>query len=322
MPEPLLQVNNLKMYFPVRSGIFLRQAGWVKAVDDVSFNIYPGETLGLVGESGCGKSTIGKSIVRLLKPTGGSILFNGQNIATLSQRKMRPLRPHIQMVFQDPAESLNQRQSIGQIVAEPFVIHRMGTPAERREWVRGLLDRVGLPDSAIDRFPFEFSGGQRQRIGIARALSLNPAFIVADEPVSALDVSIQAQIINLLAQLQRDLELTVLFISHDLRVVRHITHRVMVMYLGSNVEVGPTEAIFQHPAHPYTQVLTKAAPKLDPLNRQRDYAIEGEPPSPIHTPTGCKFHPRCPYCTDKCRSEVPELKEIAPGHLCACHYPL
>ena len=194
MPEPLLQVDNLKMYFPVRSGIFLRQAGWVKAVDDVSFNIYPGETLGLVGESGCGKSTIGKSIVRLLKPTGGSIRFNGNNIARLSQRKMRPLRPHIQMVFQDPAESLNQRQSIGQIVAEPFVIHRMGTPAARREWVRGLLDRVGLPDSAIDRFPFEFSGGQRQRIGIARALTLNPSLIILDEPVSALDVSVQSQV--------------------------------------------------------------------------------------------------------------------------------
>ena len=201
MPEPLLQVDNLKMYFPVRSGIFLRQAGWVKAVDDVSFNIYPGETLGLVGESGCGKSTIGKSIVRLLKPTGGSIRFNGNNIARLSQRKMRPLRPHIQMVFQDPAESLNQRQSIGQIVAEPFVIHRMGTPAARREWVRGLLDRVGLPDSAIDRFPFEFSGGQRQRIGIARALTLNPSLIILDEPVSALDVSVQSQVLNLLLEL-------------------------------------------------------------------------------------------------------------------------
>ena len=223
MPEPLLQVNNLKMYFPVRSGIFLRQAGWVKAVDDVSFNIYPGETLGLVGESGCGKSTIGKSIVRLLKPTGGSILFNGQNIATLSQRKMRPLRPHIQMVFQDPAESLNQRQSIGQIVAEPFVIHRMGTPAERREWVRGLLDRVGLPDSAIDRFPFEFSGGQRQRIGIARALTLNPSLIILDEPVSALDVSVQSQVLNLLLELQEERKLSYLFIAHDLAVVKHIS---------------------------------------------------------------------------------------------------
>ena len=231
MPEPLLQVDNLKMYFPVRSGIFLRQAGWVKAVDDVSFNIYPGETLGLVGESGCGKSTIGKSIVRLLKPTGGSIRFNGNNIARLSQRKMRPLRPHIQMVFQDPAESLNQRQSIGQIVAEPFVIHRMGTPAARREWVRGLLDRVGLPDSAIDRFPFEFSGGQRQRIGIARALTLNPSLIILDEPVSALDVSVQSQVLNLLLELQEERKLSYLFIAHDLAVVKHISDRVAVIDL-------------------------------------------------------------------------------------------
>lgn len=205
---------------------------------------------------------------------------------------------------------------------EALEIHGIGSKSQRMEAALEILEKVGLRLEHFYRYPHEFSGGQRQRIGLARALILNPKIIICDEPVSALDVSIQAQIINLLAQLQRELELTVLFISHDLRVVRHITHRVMVMYLGSNVEVGPTEAIFQHPAHPYTQVLTKAAPKLDPLNRQRDYAIEGEPPSPIHTPTGCKFHPRCPYCTDKCRSEVPELKEIAPGHLCACHYPL
>lgn len=250
MPEPLLQVNNLKMYFPVRSGIFLRQAGWVKAVDDVSFSIYPGETLGLVGESGCGKSTIGKSIVRLLKPTGGSIQFNGKNIARLSQRKMRPLRPHIQMVFQDPAESLNQRQSIGQIVAEPFVIHRMGTPAARREWVRGLLDRVGMPDSAIDRFPFEFSGGQRQRIGIARALTLNPSLIILDEPVSALDVSVQSQVLNLLLELQEERKLSYLFIAHDLAVVKHISDRVAVMYLGKIVEMSDAETIYQSPNTP------------------------------------------------------------------------
>ena len=236
MPEPLLQVNNLKMYFPVRSGIFLRQAGWVKAVDDVSFHIYPGETLGLVGESGCGKSTIGKSIVRLLKPTGGSIRFNGSNIARLSQRKMRPLRPHIQMVFQDPAESLNQRQSIGQIVAEPFVIHRMGTPAARREWVRGLLDRVGLPDSAIDRFPFEFSGGQRQRIGIARALTLNPSLIILDEPVSALDVSVQSQVLNLLLELQEERKLSYLFIAHDVQAVTYLCDHIMFLHEGTIAE--------------------------------------------------------------------------------------
>ena len=262
MPEPLLQVDNLKMYFPVRSGIFLRQAGWVKAVDDVSFNIYPGETLGLVGESGCGKSTIGKSIVRLLKPTGGSIRFNGNNIARLSQRKMRPLRPHIQMVFQDPAESLNQRQSIGQIVAEPFVIHRMGTPAARREWVRGLLDRVGLPDSAIDRFPFEFSGGQRQRIGIARALIVEPEFIIADEPTSALDVSVRAQILNLLTDLKKELGLAMVFISHDIQTVRYISDDIIVMNGGKIVEQGEAKQVFQHPQDPYTKMLLGAAPSL------------------------------------------------------------
>lgn len=322
MPEPLLQVNNLKMYFPVRSGIFLRQAGWVKAVDDVSFNIYPGETLGLVGESGCGKSTIGKSIVRLLKPTGGSILFNGQNIATLSQRKMRPLRPHIQMVFQDPAESLNQRQSIGQIVAEPFVIHRMGTPAERREWVRGLLDRVGLPDSAIDRFPFEFSGGQRQRIGIARSLAVQPKFVVCDEAVSALDVSIQSQIINLLADLKEQSNLTYLFITHDLSVVKYISDRIGVMYLGNMVELANTQELFDHPLHPYTEALMAAIPTTDVEEHRELRILEGDIPSPVNPPQGCKFHTRCAHCTEICKHAVPEWKEMAPGHFVACHHPL
>ena len=296
MPEPLLQVNNLKMYFPVRSGIFLRQAGWVKAVDDVSFNIYPGETLGLVGESGCGKSTIGKSIVRLLKPTGGSIQFNGQNIATLSQRKMRPLRPHIQMVFQDPAESLNQRQSIGQIVAEPFVIHRMGTPAQRREWVRGLLDRVGLPDSAIDRFPFEFSGGQRQRIGIARALIMEPEFIIADEPISALDVSIRAQVLNLMAELQRRRGLTYLLISHDLSVMHFICDRIAVIHLGRIVELSSTEKLFAHPLHPYTRALLSAIPLPDPAAEKRK-VLEVYDPSCHHY-----------------EADPPTWTEIEPGH--------
>ena len=318
MPEPLLQVDNLKMYFPVRSGIFLRQAGWVKAVDDVSFNIYPGETLGLVGESGCGKSTIGKSIVRLLKPTGGSIRFNGNNIARLSQRKMRPLRPHIQMVFQDPAESLNQRQSIGQIVAEPFVIHRMGTPAARREWVRGLLDRVGLPDSAIDRFPFEFSGGQRQRIGIARALTLNPSLIILDEPVSALDVSVQSQVLNLLLELQEERKLSYLFIAHDLAVVKHISDRVAVMYAGKVVETGTCEDIFYRNAHPYTQALLKSLPSVDMNKTQRLVSIPGTPPDLLNPPKGCGFGARCTHCMKICHEEQPPVFKVGEGHEAAC----
>ena len=300
MPEPLLQVNNLKMYFPVRSGIFLRQAGWVKAVDDVSFNIYPGETLGLVGESGCGKSTIGKSIVRLLKPTGGSILFNGQNIATLSQRKMRPLRPHIQMVFQDPAESLNQRQSIGQIVAEPFVIHRMGTPAERREWVRGLLDRVGLPDSAIDRFPFEFSGGQRQRIGIARALIMNPKLIIADECISALDVSIQAQVVNLMKDIQQETGTAYLFIAHDLSMVKYISDRIGVLHLGHLLETGTTEEIFENPIHPYTRSLLSAIPMPNPRLERKKKLLVYDPAMHDYT------------------QEAPQWRELRPSHWVLC----
>lgn len=301
MPEPLLQVDNLKMYFPVRSGIFLRQAGWVKAVDDVSFNIYPGETLGLVGESGCGKSTIGKSIVRLLKPTGGSIRFNGNNIARLSQRKMRPLRPHIQMVFQDPAESLNQRQSIGQIVAEPFVIHRMGTPAARREWVRGLLDRVGLPDSAIDRFPFEFSGGQRQRIGIARALIVEPEFIIADEPISALDMSIRAQVLNLLRHLQKERGITYLFIAHDLSVMRYISDRIAVIHKGDIVELADAEELVNHAIHPYTRSLLSAIPMPNPRLERKKKLLVYDPAMHDYT------------------AEPPQWQELRPNHFVLCN---
>ena len=321
--DKLLELEGLTKYFYKPMGLLGRRKQVVQSVDHVSFHILRHETFGLVGESGCGKSTLGRTITRLYEPTEGKILYDGTDISHLTGPQLLPYRKRIQMIFQDPYASLDSRMTVMDIIREALDLHsELTTKEQRSQRVYELLDHVGLMREHANRYPHEFSGGQRQRIGIARALSLNPAFIVADEPVSALDVSIQAQIINLLAQLQRELELTVLFISHDLRVVRHITHRVMVMYLGSNVEVGPTEAIFQHPAHPYTQVLTQAAPKPDPLNRQRDYAIEGEPPSPIHTPTGCKFHPRCPYCTDKCRSEVPELKEIAPGHLCACHYPL
>lgn len=316
MSETLLEVKNLCKYFSAGRNKTL------KAVDNVSFHINKGETLGLVGESGCGKTTCGRTVSKLYHPTSGSVVFDGKNVESISGRELLHFKKDVQMIFQDPYSSLDPRMTIAEIIGEGMDVHFKLSNQEKNERISVLLNKVGLTEDYANRFAHELSGGQRQRVGIARALAVEPKFIICDEPISALDVSIQAQIINLLAQLQRELELTVLFISHDLRVVRHITHRVMVMYLGSNVEVGPTEAIFQHPAHPYTQVLTKAAPKLDPLNRQRDYAIEGEPPSPIHTPTGCKFHPRCPYCTDKCRSEVPELKEIAPGHLCACHYPL
>lgn len=317
----VLRAEQVKKYFPVQGGLG-RPKRMVKAVDGVDLEVKKGEIYGLVGETGCGKSTLGRTLIRLTEPTEGKVQILGKEITGLHGHDLREMRRDVQMVFQDPYTSLDPRQKVGDILMEALEIHGIGSKSQRMEAALEILEKVGLRLEHFYRYPHEFSGGQRQRIGLARALILNPKIIICDEPVSALDVSIQAQIINLLAQLQRELELTVLFISHDLRVVRHITHRVMVMYLGSNVEVGPTEAIFQHPAHPYTQVLTKAAPKLDPLNRQRDYAIEGEPPSPIHTPTGCKFHPRCPYCTDKCRSEVPELKEIAPGHLCACHYPL
>ncbi len=318
MNEPLLRVSNLKVHFPVRSGIFMRQSGTVKAVDDVSFCIYPGETLGLVGESGCGKSTIGKALVRLLKPTGGSIMFRGQDMARLSQRKMRPLRPHIQMVFQDPAESLNQRQSIGQIVAEPYLIHGIGTPADRRERVKKLLDRVGLPAGAIDRFPFEFSGGQRQRIGIARALALKPELMILDEPVSALDVSVQSQVLNLLLELQQELKLSYLFIAHDLAVVKHISDRVAVMYLGKIVEMADAQTIYRTPLHGYTKALLNAIPEPDPTKINTNPPLPGDVPSPINPPLGSAFGHRIghPAYDQTVGADLTPV-EITPGHLVA-----
>ena len=289
METPLLDVQHLKTYFPVRKGILMRRAGWVKAVDDVSLTIREGETLGLVGESGCGKSTIGKTIVRLLKPTAGRILFQGTDISNLSEHRLRPLRPGIQMVFQDPADSLNQRMSVGQIVAEPYLIHRIGTPAERRDRVRALLDRVGLPPNAIDRFPFEFSGGQRQRIGIARALALNPKLLILDEPVSALDVSVQSQVLNLLLDLQEERKLSYLFIAHDLAVVKHISDRVAVMYLGKIVETAPAEEIYKNPKHAYTKALISAIPEPDPAKKNNARPLPGDVPSPIDPPAGSAF---------------------------------
>lgn len=322
----VIETRGLSKWFEQKYTITDRMAGkprkYVKAVNNVSFSIYRGENLGLVGESGCGKSTLARTIIRLYAPTGGSILLNGTDITKLKGEQLRRIRPSMQMVFQDPYSSLNPRMTVYEILAEMLSVHRVVPKGEIPKQVRKLMEICGLGPETADRFPGEFSGGQRQRIGIARALSLNPEFIIADEPVSALDVSIQAQIINLLAELQHSLNLTILFISHDLHVVRYITHRVVVMYLGSVVEQGPTEEIFGQPLHPYTDVLIKATPELNPLVKTKEYAITGEPPSPIDIPSGCVFHPRCARCREKCRSKVPELREILPGRFAACHYPL
>ena len=318
MTPPLLSVSDLCVHFPVRSGVMLRQTGAVRAVDGVSLDIAPGETLGLVGESGCGKSTLGKAVVRLLKPTSGTVKHNGIDVTRASQRVLRPLRRDFQMIFQDPAESLDPRMSVRAIIEEPLVIHRMGNRAERTRRVNELLDRVGLPVSAADRYSFEFSGGQRQRIGIARALALNPKLIVCDEPVSALDVSIQSQILNLLVELQQEFGLSYLFIAHDLSVVKHISDRVAVMYLGKIVEVAPAETIYQDARHAYTKALISAIPVPDPTLRRSKILLEGDVPSPIDPPAGSAFghrlgHPRY----QESIGLALDLREIAPGHLVA-----
>jgi peptide/nickel transport system ATP-binding protein len=319
----LVEVENLKIHFPIKSGIVLdRHIGDIRAVDDVSLTIQRGETLGLVGESGCGKSTIGRAILRLYEPTSGRIVFEGQDISHLGEAAMRPLRRRMQMVFQDPFASLNPRHSVGRIVGEPLRVHGLGGRAAGPRRVRELLEVVGLPADAASRYPHEFSGGQRQRIGLARALSVNPDFIVADEPVSALDVSIQAQIINLLEQLQREFELTYLFIAHDLAVVRHISDRIAVMYLGTIVEVSPAEELYENPLHPYTITLLSAVPIPDPeVERQREtILLAGDLPSPANPPPACRFHTRCPYVQPtRCREEVPELR-LVHGHEVACHW--
>jgi len=322
----IIEVRDLCMYFPVKrtvaDSLMRREHRYVRAVDHVDLDVCEGECLGLVGESGCGKSTLARTIIRLYEPTNGSIRLEGTDITHMNSRELRPLRPKMQMIFQDPYSSLNPRMSVRQIISELLLYHNV-VPRERvNERVLELMHMCGLSADYADRFPGEFSGGQQQRVGIARALALNPRFIIADEPVSALDVSIQAQIINLLGDLQRQLGLTILFISHDLRVVRHITHRVAVMYLGRVMELGPSEEVFSRPFHPYTEVLTKAAPVMDPLNRSREYAIEGETPSPINIPAGCRFHPRCTRCTERCKKEAPELREVSPGRFVACHCPL
>ena len=318
----LLEVKNLKMYFPVSSGmLFQRTVAHIKAVDDVSFFVKRGETLGLVGESGCGKTTTGRCILQLYKPTGGQVIFEGQNLMELSSRQMRTMRREMQVIFQDPYSSLNPRMTAGNIIGEPLVVHGLvHSKAEYRERVADLLQNVGLNPYMADRFPHEFSGGQRQRIGVARALSVAPKFIVADEPVSALDVSIQAQIINLLEDLQNQFNLTYLFIAHDLSVVRHISDRVGVMYLGHIVEMADRNEIYVNPVHPYTKALLSAVPIPDPvIDAQRErILLTGEVPSPLNPPSGCVFHPRCPIVIDECSQVFPELREVAPNHWAAC----
>lgn len=321
-PNLLMEVRDLQMHFPVTKGvIFQSRVGDIKAVDGVSFQIMRGETLGLVGESGSGKTTLGRCILQLLKPTGGQVRFRDQDLTQLSGKEMRPLRRELQVIFQDPYGSLNPRMTVGSIVEEPLIIHKQGNREERRRRVGELFEVVGLNPSMMDRYPNEFSGGQRQRIGIARALAVNPTFIVCDEPVSALDVSIQAQVINLLSSLQERFDLTYLFIAHDLSVVRHISDRVAVMYLGKIVEITDRDELYQDPKHPYTRALLSAVPIPDPVieaSRER-IVLTGDVPSPIDPPAGCSFHPRCPFAMEVCREETPALKPTSEGHSVACH---
>jgi oligopeptide/dipeptide ABC transporter ATP-binding protein len=320
---PLIEVQHLKKYFPIRKGLLGREVARVHAVDDVTFAVREGETLGLVGESGCGKSTLGRTIVRLLEPTEGSVVFEGRDISKLGTRALRPLRRQMQMVFQDPYASLNPRKRVGSIIGTPLKIHGVER-SERRRRVQELLETVGLSPEHYNRYPHEFSGGQRQRIGVARALALNPKLVVADEPVSALDVSIQSQMLNLLDDLQRELHLTYIFIAHDLGVVRHVSNRIAVMYLGKLVELSPAEELYQQPIMPYTEALLSAVPIPDPdLSHQRErIVLQGDVPSPINPPSGCRFHPRCRYMTDICREVEPPLVDYGRGHLAACHHPL
>lgn len=320
--EALLKVRGLKKHFPITSGFILqREVGAIKAVDGLDFDVFKGETLGLVGESGCGKSTTGRTILQLYRPTAGSVIFEDTDLTELKGEAMRKMRRRMQMIFQDPYASLNPRMSVGRIISEPLYVHNVGTPSERVERVQYLMQKVGLNPYFVNRYPHEFSGGQRQRIGIARALALNPSLIVADEPISALDVSIQAQVVNLLQDLQQELGLTYIFIAHDLSMVRHICDRVAVMYLGKIVELAPADELYTNPLHPYTQALLSAVPVPDPLAekaRQR-IILKGDVPSPANPPVGCNFNTRCPVATDVCFHEEPELQEVSPGHFVACH---
>jgi peptide/nickel transport system ATP-binding protein/oligopeptide transport system ATP-binding protein len=316
----ILEVQDLKQYFPIKGGIFGRTVNHVKAVDGVDFSIYQGETVSIVGESGCGKSTTGRAILRLDEPTNGKVIFQGTDILGIPKREMRPLRKDLQVIFQDPFASLNPRRTIGQTLEEAMATLHVVPKEKRKERAIELLEQVGLKEEHFDRYPHEFSGGQRQRIGIARALAVEPKLIICDEAVSALDVSVQAQVLNLLKKLQKEYDLTYLFISHDLGVVRHISDRIIVMYLGKVVEVAEKKQLFDRPLHPYTQALLSAIPEPNRKKKKERIILKGEVPSPINPPTGCRFHTRCPLATDLCRSQAPELRVIESGHQVSCHY--
>ena len=317
--KKILQVQSLKKYFPIYGGLLSREIGKIKAVDDVTFDINEGEILGLVGESGCGKTTVGRMTIRLLEPTSGKIFFEETNLLSLKGKELAKIRPKIQIIFQDPYSSLNPRFTVERIIGEALSVHGLAQENELREKIETLMEKVGLSKMYLKRFPHEFSGGQRQRIGIARALALNPKYIVCDEPVSALDVSIQAQIINLLQSLQKEDNLSLLFISHDLNVVKHLSQRTAVMYLGKIVEIAPTELLNRKAAHPYTQALMASKPSLDPTDRKRFQPLQGDVPSPISPPSGCHFHPRCPKAEDRCKTEIPRQIELEEGHMVNCH---